>query len=248
MKGDAKVIEYLNKGLRSELTAINQYWLHFRQLNHWGYKSLAKKWREESIEEMHHADRFVDRILFLDGFPNLQVLDPLRIGQTQQGVADSGDSGHQAGRFGPHWNAALATVAVKVVKDTRCRVADLRHELGVVQLQCRLEKKVEIPQIAVAQRMIPSESAGERGLNGDLDLIASGGVVEEGQTRQSSLPDSHRPVAPGDHVLRVPLAAPIGLSTGTATRDSRTSPPGRPAARRTCPRSTPPTCRSSSPP
>ena len=49
MKGDAKVIEYLNKGLRSELTAINQYWLHFRQLNHWGYKSLAKKWREESI-------------------------------------------------------------------------------------------------------------------------------------------------------------------------------------------------------
>jgi bacterioferritin len=82
MKGDAKVIEYLNKGLRSELTAINQYWLHFRQLNHWGYKSLAKKWREESIEEMHHADRFVDRILFLDGFPNLQVLDPLRIGQT----------------------------------------------------------------------------------------------------------------------------------------------------------------------
>ena len=82
MKGDAKVIEYLNKGLRSELTAINQYWLHFRQLNHWGYKDLAKKWREESIEEMHHADRFVDRILFLDGFPNLQVLDPLRIGQT----------------------------------------------------------------------------------------------------------------------------------------------------------------------
>ncbi len=82
MQGDPKVIDYLNKGLRSELTAINQYWLHFRQLNHWGYKSLAKKWREESIEEMHHADRFVDRILFLDGFPNLQVLDPLRIGQT----------------------------------------------------------------------------------------------------------------------------------------------------------------------
>src|ERR671912_378602 len=88
MKGDAKVIEYLNKGLRSELTAINQYWLHFRQLNHWGYKSLAKKWREESIEEMHHADRFVDRILFLDGFPNLQVLDPLRIGQTVKEILD----------------------------------------------------------------------------------------------------------------------------------------------------------------
>ena len=89
MKGDAKVIEYLNRGLRSELTAINQYWLHFRQLNHWGYKDLAKKWREESIEEMHHADRFVDRILFLDGFPNLQVLDPLRIGQNVKEILES---------------------------------------------------------------------------------------------------------------------------------------------------------------
>lgn len=81
MKGDAKVIEYLNRGLRSELTAINQYWLHYRMLDNWGYKALAKKWRAESIEEMVHADKFVDRILFLDGFPNLQVLDPLRIGQ-----------------------------------------------------------------------------------------------------------------------------------------------------------------------
>lgn len=82
MKGDAKVIDYLNRGLRSELTAVSQYWLHYRILDDWGYKELARKWREESIEEMHHADRFVERILFLDGFANLQVLDPLRIGQT----------------------------------------------------------------------------------------------------------------------------------------------------------------------
>lgn len=82
MKGDTKVIEYLNRGLRSELTAVSQYWLHFRMLNDWGYIELAKFWRKESIEEMNHADRFVDRILFLDGFPNLQELDPLRIGQT----------------------------------------------------------------------------------------------------------------------------------------------------------------------
>jgi bacterioferritin len=89
MKGDPKVIEYLNRGLRSELTAINQYWLHYRMLDNWGYKDLAKKWRAESIEEMHHADRFVDRILFLEGFPNLQVLDPLRIGQTVKEVLES---------------------------------------------------------------------------------------------------------------------------------------------------------------
>src|SRR5947209_4772574 len=81
MRGDAKVIDYLNRGLRSELTAVNQYWLHYRIVDTWGYKDLAQKWRKESIEEMHHADRFVDRILFLDGFPNMQVLDPLRIGQ-----------------------------------------------------------------------------------------------------------------------------------------------------------------------
>ncbi|MBV9077868.1 MAG: bacterioferritin [Methylobacteriaceae bacterium] len=82
MKGDPKVIDYLNRGLRSELTAVNQYWLHYRILDDWGYKELAKTWRKESIEEMHHADRFVARIIFLDGFANLQVLDPLRIGQT----------------------------------------------------------------------------------------------------------------------------------------------------------------------
>ena len=86
MKGDAKVIEYLNRGLRSELTAVNQYWLHYRILDNWGYKELAKQWRAESIEEMRHADRFTDRILFLEGFPNMQVLDPLRIGQSIQEV------------------------------------------------------------------------------------------------------------------------------------------------------------------
>ncbi len=89
MKGDPKVIEYLNRGLRSELTAINQYWLHYRLLDNWGLKSLAKKWRKESIEEMQHADKFVDRIIFLDGFPNMQALDPLRIGQNVKEILDA---------------------------------------------------------------------------------------------------------------------------------------------------------------
>jgi bacterioferritin len=88
MKGDAKVIEYLNKGLRSELTAVSQYWLHFRLLKDWGYLELAKQWRKESIEEMQHADKFIDRIIFLDGFPNLQVLDPLHIGQNVKEILD----------------------------------------------------------------------------------------------------------------------------------------------------------------
>lgn len=89
MKGDQKVIEYLNRGLRSELTAISQYWLHFRLLENWGYRELAKVWRKESIEEMEHADKFIDRIIFLDGFPNLQELDPLRIGQSVEEVIRS---------------------------------------------------------------------------------------------------------------------------------------------------------------
>ena len=89
MKGDSKVIEYLNRGLRSELTAVSQYWLHYRMLDNWGFKGLAKQWREESIEEMQYADRFVDRILFLEGFPNLQVLDPLRIGENIEQILQS---------------------------------------------------------------------------------------------------------------------------------------------------------------
>ena len=88
MQGDAKVIEYLNKALRHELTAINQYWLHYRLLANWGLNEMAKVWRKESIEEMQHADKFTDRILFLDGFPNMQVLDPLHIGQTVKEVLD----------------------------------------------------------------------------------------------------------------------------------------------------------------
>lgn len=86
MRGDAKVIEYLNRGLRAELTAVNQYWLHYRIFDNWGFKELARKWREESIEEMRHADDFTARILFLEGFPNMQVLDPLRIGQTVEEI------------------------------------------------------------------------------------------------------------------------------------------------------------------
>jgi bacterioferritin len=88
MQGDAKVIDYLNKALRHELTAINQYWLHYRILDNWGLLEMAKVWRKESIEEMEHADKFTARILFLEGFPNMQVLDPLRIGQNVKEILE----------------------------------------------------------------------------------------------------------------------------------------------------------------
>ncbi len=81
MKGNEKVIDYLNQSIRHELTAVNQYWLHYRLQEDWGYIKLAKKSREESIEEMGHADTLIARMIFLEGHPNLQVLDPLRIGQ-----------------------------------------------------------------------------------------------------------------------------------------------------------------------
>jgi bacterioferritin len=82
MRGDDDVIALLNEQLTSELTAINQYFLHAKMQKNWGYTKLAEKTRDESIEEMHHAEEVTDRILFLDGLPNYQRLLPLRIGQT----------------------------------------------------------------------------------------------------------------------------------------------------------------------
>jgi bacterioferritin len=86
VKGDAKVIEFLNEALKNELTAVNQYWLHYRLLDHWGVYKLAKFERHESIDEMKHADRLAERILFLDGLPNFQLLGRLRVGETVEEI------------------------------------------------------------------------------------------------------------------------------------------------------------------
>lgn len=86
MKGDAKVLALLNEALKNELTATNQYWLHYRLLDNWGVKKLAEFERSESIDEMKHADRLAERILFLDGLPNFQALGRLHIGENVEEV------------------------------------------------------------------------------------------------------------------------------------------------------------------
>ena len=86
MKGDDQVIQNLNETLRNELTAVNQYWLHYRMLDNWGVKRLAGFERHESIDEMKHADRLAERILFLEGLPNFQMLGRLRVGENVEEI------------------------------------------------------------------------------------------------------------------------------------------------------------------
>jgi bacterioferritin len=98
MKGESQIIERLNEALFLELGAVNQYWVHFRLLEDWGYTKLAKKERAESIEEMHHADKLIARIIFLEGHPNLQSVAPLRIGQNVKEVLESDLAGEYDAR------------------------------------------------------------------------------------------------------------------------------------------------------
>lgn len=98
MKGEPQVIERLNEALFLELGAVNQYWVHFRLLDDWGFKKLAAKERAESIEEMHHADKLIERIIFLEGHPNLQRVAPLRIGENIREVLEADLAGEYDAR------------------------------------------------------------------------------------------------------------------------------------------------------
>ncbi|WP_343503843.1 bacterioferritin [Alloyangia pacifica] len=144
MKGDEKVIEYLNKALRSELTAVSQYWLHYRLQEDWGLGHMAKKSREESIEEMHHADKLITRIIFLGGHPNLQKLDPLRIGQTPKETLEADLAAEQEARAlykeaREHCNSAGDYVTMKLFEEL---LMDEEGHIDFLETQLDLYEKL----------------------------------------------------------------------------------------------------------
>jgi bacterioferritin len=162
MQGDPKVIDHLNIGLRHELTSINQYWLHYRLLANWGLLEMAKVWRKESIEEMQHADRITDRIIFLDGFPNMQVLDPLRIGQNVQEVIDC-DLATEMSARALYQEAATYCHQVKdyVTRDLfESLMTDEEHHIDFLETQLDLIKRIGL-ELYTQKHVGGLESEGE---------------------------------------------------------------------------------------
>ena len=129
MQGDLKVIEYLNRALTNELTAINQYWLHYRVLHHWGVAKLAEYERHESIDEMKHADVLAERILFLDGLPNFQALHKLKVGETVEEILRA--------------DLALEMEAVPLLKDAIAHAESVRDYVSREIFERILESEEE---------------------------------------------------------------------------------------------------------
>jgi bacterioferritin len=159
MKGDAKVIELLNEALKEELTAINQYWLHYRMLDNWGVKKLADYEKHESIDEMKHADRLAERILFLDGLPNFQALGRLRIGENVEEILKADmEAELQGAKLYRDLVAHAETVRDFVTRDlAREILADEEKHIDFIETQFELIKQMGLQNYIQLQ----SEAAAE---------------------------------------------------------------------------------------
>ncbi len=147
MRGDARVIEFLNEQLTAELTAINQYFLHAKMQLNWGYTTLAAHTRAESIDEMRHAEVLTDRILFLDGLPNMQKLLPLRIGETvpEQFRADmlvEAEAIERLRRGAEYMRSVSDITSAKIFEDI---LADEEHHIDYLETQLSLIEKLGEP-------------------------------------------------------------------------------------------------------
>src|SRR5689334_18380071 len=151
MKGKKEVIDILNDALKHELGAVNQYWLHYRMLDNWGYTKLAKKERKESIEEMQHADKLVHRIIFLEGLPNLQYVAPLMIGQNLKEVLECDLKGEH------------------IARDTYTRARDV----------CR--RNEDYVSMALFEELLKDEEGHIDFLETQLDLVGRIGIENYGQ-------------------------------------------------------------------
>jgi bacterioferritin len=153
MKGDSKVIAQLQAQLKNELTAINQYFLHYRILKHWGLDKLAKKEYEESIGEMKHADKLMDRILMLDGLPNLQDLGKLRIGEDVPEILNCDLSSEQGAQATIKDGIAAAEVARDYVSRDLLQdiLDDTEEHIDFLETQIELIGKVGLENYLQSQ-------------------------------------------------------------------------------------------------